>query len=145
MEQSDLAVGAGGEVAVAALGGDGAVAVAVPDEERFAEAGAGGDEAGVAFGVGRAGVKGEDLVGGQLGDAVAVGFEVVDEEDVLDAERLREVADVEGPGEVGELEAAVADGAGTPKQAARMSSRFAAGVSASAVRNLLTTSSRLVN
>ena len=62
-----------------------------------------------------------------------------------DGEGLREVADIEGPGEVGELEAAVADGPGQPKQAARMSSRLAAGVSASALRNWLTTSSRLEN
>ena len=86
--------------------------VAVPDEQGLAEAGAGGDEAAVADGGGVAFVQGEDAVGGELGDAVAVGFEVVDEEDVLDAERVWQVADVEGPGEVGELEAAVADGAG---------------------------------
>ena len=112
LEEGDLAVGAGGEVAVATLGGDGAVVLAVPDEEGLAEAGAGGDEAAVADGGFVAGVEGEDLVGGELGDAVAVGFEVVDEEDVLDAEGLGELSAVEDPGEVGELEAAVADGAG---------------------------------
>ena len=66
-EEGDFAVGAGGEVAVAALGGDGAVAVAVPDEEGFAEAGSGGDEAGVAFGVGSAGVEGKILSGASSG------------------------------------------------------------------------------
>ena len=90
-EERDLAVGAGGEVAVAAFGGDGAVLLAVPDEEGLAEAGAGGDEAAVADGAGVAGVEGEDFVGGELGDAVAVGFEVVDEEDVLDAEGVSRV------------------------------------------------------
>ncbi len=92
--------------------GMGRVGLAVPDEERLAEAGAGGDEALVAAGVGVAGVEGEYLVGRELGDAVAVGLEVVDEEDVRDAERVLEVAAVEGPGKIGELEAAVADGAG---------------------------------
>ena len=88
LEERDLAIGAGGEVAVAALGGDGAVFLAVPDEEGLAEAGAGGDEAAMAGCLGVALVEGEDVVGSELGDAVAVGFEVVDEEDVLDAERF---------------------------------------------------------
>ena len=68
--------------------GMGRCCLAVPDEERLAEAGAGGDEAVVAGGVGVAGVEGEDLVGRELGDAVAVGLEIVDEEDVLDAREL---------------------------------------------------------
>ena len=114
-EQGDLAVAACGEVAVATFGGDGNVFRAVPDEEGFAQAGSGGDEAAVAGGFGVALVEGKDLVGVELGNAVAVGFEVVDEEDVLDAEGLREVAGVEAPGEVGEFEAAVADGAGAAK------------------------------
>ena len=67
---------------------DRGVALAVPDEEGLAEAGAGGDEAAMAGGGGVAGVEGEDFVGSELGDAVAVGFEIVDKEDVLDAERL---------------------------------------------------------
>ena len=63
---------------------------------------------------GLTGVEGGDFVRRELGDAVAVGFEVVDEEDVFDAEsdfssrsRASRV-----PRKVGELEAAVADGAG---------------------------------
>ena len=98
-EEGDLAGGAGGEVAVAAFGGDGAVVLAVPDEEGLAEAGAGGDEAAVADGGVVAGMEGEDLVGGELGDAVAVGFEVVDEEDVLDAESDFESRGSRGPRE----------------------------------------------
>ncbi len=111
-EQGDLAVGARGEVAVASFGGDGAVVRAVPDEQRFAQAGAGGDEAAMAYGGGVAGVQREDGLGCELGDAVAVGFEVVDEEDVVDAECVGQVVLVEAPGEVGELDLAVADGAG---------------------------------
>ena len=43
------------------------------------------------------------------GMPVSIGFEVVDEEDVLDAESTAHELGVEGPGEVGEFEAAVAD------------------------------------
>src|SRR5258708_7096387 len=112
VEEGDLAIGARGEVAVAAFGGDGHVLFAVPDEERFAEAGACGDETAMSGGVWVAGLEGEDALRCEFGDAVAVGFEVVDEEDVPDRERLRKIADVEGPGQVGELEAALADRAG---------------------------------
>ena len=113
LKEGDLAIGSRGEVAVSAFGGDGAVDLAIPDEEGFAEAGAGGDQASMAFGVWIAGVEGEDLVGGEFGDAVAVGFEVVDEKDVPDCKKLLQFAGIEGPREIGELEAAFADGAGT--------------------------------
>lgn len=154
LEEGDLAIGAGGEVAVAALGGDGRVTaeVGVPDEQGFAEAGAGGDEAAVADG-GEVGlVQGEDAFGRELGDAVAVGLEIVDEEDVLDVEGPGEVADVEVPGEVGELDALSRTGPGQPKQAATTpwSALGLDGLPASATdalgssaRNLRTTSSRV--
>jgi hypothetical protein len=61
-------------------------------------------------GVGR--VEGTNFVRSQFGDAVAVGFEVVDEEDVLDVEGLRESVRVDTPRKVGELHAASANGAG---------------------------------
>ena len=67
LEECDLAVGAGGEVAVAAFGGDGAVLLAVPDEEGLAEAGSGGDEAAVADGGVVACVEGEDFSGASSG------------------------------------------------------------------------------
>ncbi len=50
--------------------------------------------------------------GAELGDAVPVCFKIVDEKDVLDVEGIGEVADVELPREVGELDAAVSHGSG---------------------------------
>ena len=49
-EESDLAIGTGREITVAAFGGDGAVPLAVPDEECLAEACSSGDETVVADG-----------------------------------------------------------------------------------------------
>ena len=70
---------------------------ALPFQTRsaFAEAGTGGDESAIADGAGVAHVQREDLVGGELGDAVAVGFEIVDEEEVRDAEAHGQLAAVE--------------------------------------------------
>jgi len=62
------------------------VALAVPDEQGLAETGAGGDEAAMAYRGAIGGMEREDRLRGKFGDAVAVGFEVVDEKDVLDAE-----------------------------------------------------------
>ena len=48
--------------------------VAVPDEQGLTEAGSGGDEGSVAGLAGVAIGEGIDLVGGELGDAVAIGL-----------------------------------------------------------------------
>ena len=112
LEQSHFAVCSGGEVAVAALGRDGSVAHAVPDEHSFAEAGSSGDEALVADRIGIAGVQGEYLVGGELGDAIAVGFQIIDEEDVANAEGALQVASVEDPWKICEFETPVTNRAG---------------------------------
>ena len=85
-KQVDLVFVAGGVVGMAALRGIGNVGTAVPDEEAFAKPGSGGDEGTIADLAGIAFSKGEDLVAGELGYAIAVGFKVVDEEDVGDAE-----------------------------------------------------------
>src|SRR3984957_9154922 len=92
---------------------------AVPDEEALAQAGAGGEEGAIA-GLSWIAFRGrEDLVGAKLGDAVAVGFKIVDEKDVLDAQVGREFAAVEGPGKVGEPQAAVPHGAGATEAGGR--------------------------
>jgi hypothetical protein len=111
-EQVDLVFVARRVVAVAAFAGHGDVLLAVPGQDALAEAGAGGDQGAVADLAGVALARGVDLVGLEFGDAVAIGFQVVDEEDVVDFEVVGQLAAVEGPGQVGEAQAAVADRAG---------------------------------
>src|SRR5208282_5147254 len=78
----------------------------------LAEAGSGGDQGAVAHLAGVALAEGVDLAVGELGHAVAVGFQVVDQEDVLDGEAGSQLAAVQGPGQVGQAQAAVAHRAG---------------------------------
>ena len=111
-QQVDLVFVARRVVGVAALGGVGRVGAAVPDQQALAQAGSGGDQGAVADLAGVALAEGVDLVGGELGHAVAVGLKIVDEEDVVDAEAGRELAAVQGPGQVGQAQAAVAHRAG---------------------------------
>ena len=111
-QQVDLVFVARRVVGVAAFGRVGRVAAAVPDEHGLAQAGSGGDQGAIADLAGVALAEGVDLIGGELGDAVAVGLEIVDEEDVVDAEVDRELVAVQGPGKVGEAQAAVAHRAG---------------------------------
>jgi hypothetical protein len=108
-EQVDLVFVARCVVGVAAFGWIGDVGAAVPDEQALAEAGSGGDEGAVADLAGVAFSERINLLGRKLGDAVSVGLEVIDEEDVLNIEAGGELAAIEGPGKVGEAQAAVAD------------------------------------
>jgi hypothetical protein len=114
-QQVDLVFVARRVVGVAALGGIGNVAVAVPDQQALAQAGSGGDQGAVADLAGVALAEGVNLVGGELGHAVAVGLKVVDQEDVVDAQAHRQLAAVQRPGQVGEAQTAVAHRAGHAK------------------------------
>ena len=53
-----------------------------------------------------------DRISGELGNAVAVGLEIIDQEDVLDAERCAEITGVQRPWQIGELQPSIADRAG---------------------------------
>ncbi len=118
-EQRDLALVARGEVGVAALGGHRSVVRAVPEDARHAEARPGGDERAVARLPGLALVEGVELRLLQDLDAVGGGFEVVDESDALDAERLGERRVVDFPGEVRRLDAPARDRAGDAEAGVR--------------------------
>ena len=101
----------------------------VPDEQSLAEAGAGGDERAVADGVRRAVMQGDDVVGGKLRDAVAVGFKIIDERDVLDVERgFRARGNRASQGRLVSLRRPSRTGPGQPKQAATISSLLFSGV-----------------
>src|SRR5208337_3910440 len=87
-QQVNLVFIARGVVGVAALGGIGRVAVAVPDQKGLAQAGSGGDQGSIADLAGVALAERVDLLGRELGYAVAVGFEIVDEKYICDAEAV---------------------------------------------------------
>ena len=118
-QQVDLVLVARRVVRVAALGGVGRVGAAVPDQKRLAQAGSGGDQGAIADLAGVALAERVNLVGGQLGHAVAVGLQVVDQKDVRNAEVDGQLAAVQGPGQVGEAQAAVAHRAGHAKAGRR--------------------------
>ncbi len=111
-EEGDLEFVARGEVGMATLAGPDMVAVAVPEKPSFAETGAGGDDAAVADGMGRAALDDGKIPGGQVRDAAGVGGEVVEDSDMRDAEFHGDFLGVHAPREVGGLGAAVRDDAG---------------------------------
>ena len=60
--------------------------MAVPDQKRLAQAGSRGDQRTIANLAGVALAERVDLVGGQLVNAVAVGFQIVNQKDMVNAE-----------------------------------------------------------
>jgi len=110
-QEFDVQIRPRGEIRVAAFGGDGQMTIAIPEKARFAETGAGGDDGGIADGAFLALVKGDKILGPEAVDAVGVGFKVVDEPNVLEAERLLQVLVDDDPGKIGHGDAAVFDGA----------------------------------
>src|SRR6202789_3218633 len=56
-----------------------------------------------------------NLVGLELSDSVAVGFEIIDEKDIWNAEAGLQLAAVECPGQIGEAQPAVTHGTGHAK------------------------------
>jgi hypothetical protein len=89
-----------------------ALGLGVPDQQRLTQAGAGGDQATVPDGARVARLQRADALRSKLRDAVAVGLQIVDQEDVLDAERAAQIARIQRPGQVSQLQAAVAYWAG---------------------------------
>jgi hypothetical protein len=88
------------------------VAVAVPEEAGLPEAGAGGDDAAVPGGAGGPALDDGKIVGGEVGDAVGVRGQVVQDIDEWDGKLGGDFGGIDAPGEVGGLGAAVRDDAG---------------------------------
>jgi hypothetical protein len=57
-------------------------------------------------------VKGTNLICGDFGDPIGVGFKIVDEEDVLDSEGPRQIVRIDAPGKISELDAESANRSG---------------------------------
>src|SRR5206468_3424583 len=95
----DLQGGAGAEVAVAPFARERVIALSVPDETCFAEAGSGGDHGEVSADRGVAAVEGFEVGGGQLGDPVGGRCQVVDQLDRAEADRVGDLPGVDDPRE----------------------------------------------
>ena len=96
---------------MASLGGKRTVTLAVTEEARFAEPGAGRDHRRIAPVAGNPGLEDGEVLWFQYGDAIAVGFEVIDKS-TGGAEAERDFGGVERPREVCGMGFAVDDGAG---------------------------------
>src|ERR1700743_119361 len=88
---------------------------AVPDQQRLRESCAGCEQACMPACIRIAGMEGEEAFGCKFGDAVAVRFEIVDQKYVGNAERFDQVALVQCPRQIGQLQTAVTDWARTTK------------------------------
>jgi len=85
---------------------------AIPVHPRLAQPRAGGNDAGIAAGAGRAGVQGQQIPGCERGDAPGIRFQIVEEIDAGETQLRRHRRRIDDPGQIRRLHAAVADGAG---------------------------------
>src|SRR5205823_15036023 len=104
-QQRDLLFVARREVGVPALGGDGAVALPVPEDAGHPQYRAGGDEGAMAGAPALAFVQGVQLLRLQALDAVSGRFQIVDESDALDADSAGELLCIHDPREIRRLDA----------------------------------------
>ena len=107
LQELDVQVGPGSEFGMAAFGSDRKMAVAVPEKPRLAQARAGGDDRRVANRVLVARIENDEILGHQPGDAVGVGFDVIDEPDLFEVQCAGEVLRIDDPGEVRHLRPAL--------------------------------------
>ena len=112
LEQRDLVVGTDGEVAVAGLGGDRHEAPVDPMQDRRAQSGAGGDERGIAIGVGSACPQRVQFPRRQHRHGARHGLEVVQQLHVGGAGRRRHLVAPHPPRHVGHRGLAVQDRTG---------------------------------
>ena len=101
-QQAGLRRGRGSKVGMAALGGKGAIATPVPDEERLAESGAGRDDRARASGYGLTVIQDVEVVGPEDGHRLGDRLEVVHQVDRLESEVGPELGLLKDPGEVGD-------------------------------------------
>ncbi len=111
-EQFNLLFGVRSEIGVAAFGSADLIAGAIPHEESFAQAGAGGEERASSADFRRTGIENREVSGIEILDAVSPGAEIVEKNDVFDGEFLRKNRGVHGPGKIGGADAIVDDRAG---------------------------------
>ena len=115
MKQFDLLFSVRRKIGVAAFGSDNAITPAIPNEKRFAEAGAGGEERASAARLVDARIENGEIGWIEIFDAVSPGAEIVEESHVLDGEFLGKDGGIDGPRKIGGADPIVDDGTGNPE------------------------------
>ena len=100
------------KIGVAAFRRNNLIAFAVPNKKRFAEAGARGEERTRTAGFRFAFIEDEELFWIEVLDAVSPGAEIIEQNDVSDAELLRKDGSVNRPREICGADTIVDDGTG---------------------------------
>ncbi len=88
------------------------IAGAIPHEEGFAQAGAGGEKSASITDFRRTGIQNREVSRVEIFDAVSPCAEIVEKNDVFDGQFLREDGGVNGPGQIGGADTIVNDRAG---------------------------------
>ena len=114
-EQLHLQFVARREIGVATLGGEDAISRAVPIHASLAQSGAGGDDSLIALGISFHMVQRHDIFRFQSGNSPGVGFEIVDENGLLQIKLGGETCRLDHPGKVGGFNPPVANRAGNAK------------------------------
>ena len=97
---------------MATFGGADLIAGAIPHEEGFAQAGAGGEKSASTADFRRTGIQNREVSRVEIFDAVSPCAEIVEKNDVFDVQFLRKDGGFNGPGKIGGADAIVDDRAG---------------------------------
>src|ERR1043166_9280941 len=108
-QQLDIQIRARREFRMDAFGRDRQMTIAVPKKSGFAEPSACGNNRGIADGPQLAGIERDKIRWRESGDAVRVGFQIIDEPGLLDAERAGKFPVNDGPGKIRYLHPALFD------------------------------------
>src|SRR5437879_4341194 len=114
-QQFDLKLAVRREIGVPTFGRDWTIALSVPGESGHAKSGAGGDQSAISGRRLVTFVQGIKLLIAQTFDAIGCCYQVVDEIDSGDTDRLRESVAVYVPGEIRRLNAPSDNGSGDTK------------------------------
>ncbi len=111
-KQFDFLFGVGSEIGVAAFGGADLITRAIPNEKSFAQAGARSEQRARATDFWRARIQNREVGRIEIFDAVAPGAQIVQKNDVFDAEFRGKYGRINGPGKIGGAHAIVDDRTG---------------------------------
>src|SRR5271154_5650615 len=91
------------------------VALAIPDQKRLAQTSARRHQSSMPTCIRVPGVQCKDALRCKLRDAVSIRFQVVDQKDMLDLQRLDQIARIQRPRQVRQLQPAITDRSGNTK------------------------------
>ena len=92
--------------------GERLIIVADPMETGFSQAGSRRDQAGVSVGLGLSRMKQDQIVLRQGGNAMSIGFQIIDQFNEVQAQQIRQFSGVNDPGKIRRLAHPVLDGSG---------------------------------